>query len=40
MTIEEREGANEFVEGDGLVVSVGNRELRAGDEAGAKREKK
>ena len=38
MLVEKFEGANEFVEGDGLIVGVGDGELRAGDEAGAKSE--
>jgi len=38
MAVEEREGAEEFVPGDGFVVGVGDGEVRAGDEAGAKGE--
>jgi hypothetical protein len=38
MLVEEFEGAHKFVEGDGLVLRVGDGELRAGDEAGAERE--
>jgi hypothetical protein len=37
---EESEGTEEFVHGSGLVVGVGDGELRAGNEAGAKREEK
>jgi len=33
--VEEREGAEEFVEGEGFVPSIGDGELCAGDEAGA-----
>ena len=40
MAINEREGANEFVPGDGFVVGVGDGEMRAGDKAGAKGEEK
>lgn len=40
VTIDQGESANEFVEGDGLVVGVGDRELGAGYEAGAEREEK
>ena len=35
VTIDQGESANEFVEGDGLVVVVGDRELGTGYEAGA-----
>jgi hypothetical protein len=40
VAIDEREGVNEFVPGDGFVVGVGDGEMRAGHEAGAKREEK
>jgi len=40
MLVEEFEGADEFVEGDGFVLRVGDSELGAGDEAGAEGEKK
>ena len=40
VAIDEREGANEFVPGDGFVVGVGDGEVRAGHEAGAKRQEK
>jgi hypothetical protein len=40
MAIDQREGANEFVPRDGFVVSVGDGEMRAGDEAGAKSQEK
>jgi hypothetical protein len=33
--VEQRESAEEFVERDGLIVSIGGGELRAGGEAGA-----
>ena len=36
--VEESEGAEELVDGYGLVVGVGDGKLGAGDEAGAKRE--
>ena len=36
--VEESEGAEELVDGDGLVVGIGDGELGAGDEASAKRE--
>ena len=35
VAIDEREGVNEFVPGDGFVVRVGDGEVRAGDQAGA-----
>ena len=38
--VEESEGAEEFVEGGGLVVGVSDRELRACSEARAEGEKK
>lgn len=38
--VEEREIVDEFVEGDRLVLRVGNGKLGAGDQASAKREKK
>ena len=38
MFVKKSEGVEEFVEGDGLVVGVGDGELRAGDETGAKGE--
>ena len=40
MAIDQRERAKEFVPGDGFVVGVGNGEVRAGDEAGAKGQEK
>ena len=40
LAIDEREGMNEFVPGDGFVVGVGDGEMSAGDEAGAKRQEK
>ena len=40
MAIEERKGANELIERDGLIVRVGGGKLRAGGEASAEREKK
>lgn len=39
MFVKEGEGAEQFVEGDGLIVSVGDRELRAGYQAGAESKK-
>jgi hypothetical protein len=36
MSIEQREGASEFSEGNGLIVGVGDGKLRAGDKTGAK----
>jgi hypothetical protein len=38
--VEKSEGVEEFVKGDSLVVGVGDGELSAGDEAGAKSEEK
>jgi len=38
--VEEREGADEFVNGGGLLVGVGGGELRAGHEAGGEGAKK
>ena len=38
VAVEEREGAQEFVPRDGFIVGVGDGEVRAGDEAGAKGE--
>lgn len=38
--VEKRESAEEFVERDGLIVSVGGGELRAGGEAGAQSKEK
>ena len=40
MSVEESEGAEEFVERCGLIVSVGDGKLRASGQAGAEREKK
>jgi hypothetical protein len=40
MLVEEFEGADKFVEGDGFVLGVSDGELRAGDEASTEREKK
>ena len=40
MAIDQGERAEEFVPGDGFVVGVGNGEVGAGDEAGAKRQDK
>ena len=40
MAIDEREGVNEFVPGDGFVVRVGDSEVRAGDQAGAQGQEK
>lgn len=36
--VEEFEGAEKFIEGDGFILGVGDGELRAGDKAGAKSE--
>ena len=38
MLVEEFEGADKFVEGDGFILRVGDGELSAGNEAGAERE--
>lgn len=38
--VKKSEGVEEFVEGDGLIVGVGDGKLSAGDEAGAKSEEK
>jgi len=40
VAIDEREGVNEFVPGDGFVVRIGDGEMRAGDQAGAQGQEK
>src|SRR5436190_24042798 len=40
MAIDEREGANEFIPGDGFVVGVGHGKMSAGDETGSERDQK